>query len=177
MTGRRPFTRLGVAGLGAHVFYELAAGVGMPLASVLGPTAAAGVWGAGTVGGLRAASRWPASRDGVFAAVNALGLAAVLGHLASWPRTRRFGLPWLRSCEGMGPELMPAYNVILDVSALGAAAGLLSENRRARRRWALAGLALAPVLAVAQHAEHRALTRRAHAQPGWWNRRLVEAAP
>lgn len=177
MTARRLFTRLGIAGLGAHVFYELAAGVGMPLASVLGPTAAAGVWGAATVGGLRAAGRWPSTRDPLFAAVNAMGLAAVVGHLTSWPHTRRFGLPWLRSCEGMGPELMPAYNVVLDVSALGAAGGLLAENRRARRGWAVVGLALAPALAVAQHAEHRALTRRAQAHPAWWNRRLAGATP
>jgi hypothetical protein len=42
---RRPLTRLTAAATAAHVFFELFAGVGMPLASLLGPApAAAALW-------------------------------------------------------------------------------------------------------------------------------------
>ncbi|MFH5821526.1 hypothetical protein [Georgenia sp. AZ-5] len=173
----RPLTRLGLAGLGAHVFYELAAGVGMPGASVIGPVPAAGLWAAATVGGMRAARRWPPERDAAFAAVNGLGLAAVLGHLGGWPHRRtRLGLPWLTSCEGMGPERMPGYNAILYVSGAATALALLTENRAAGARWALASVALAPVLSPLQHGEHRRLVRRARQRPGWATRRLVREA-
>src|SRR5829696_574185 len=110
----RPATRLGLAGLAAHVFFELAAGVGMPFASIAGPVPAAGMWTVGTGGLWRAAKTRPASADPVFAAVNGLGLAAIVAHMAGWPRRRtRLGLPWLQDCEGLGPELMRFYNPIL----------------------------------------------------------------
>jgi hypothetical protein len=62
------------------VFYELAAGVGMPLASRLGPRAAAALWGAGTVVAFREAGRQPQSRDSAFAALNAGFLSAAIAH-------------------------------------------------------------------------------------------------
>ncbi len=76
-------TRLATAGLAGHVFFELAAGVGMPLASVLGPMPAAGLWAVTTAGVWRAAASRPASSDATLALWNGLGLAAVLAHLAA----------------------------------------------------------------------------------------------
>jgi hypothetical protein len=62
----------------------------------------------------------------------AISLAAVVGHLSAWPRRRtRFGLPWLKDCEGLGPELMPLYNPILYASGAAALGALLVENRTA----------------------------------------------
>ena len=84
---RRPLTRAAVAGLAAHVFFELAAGVGMPLTSVVGPAAAAGLWGVGAGILWRTARTAPCSQDGSFALFNGAALAAVIGHLAGWPRT------------------------------------------------------------------------------------------
>ncbi|MGW3602023.1 hypothetical protein [Micromonospora sp. NPDC005161] len=170
---RRPLTRLATAGLAAHVFFELGAGVGMPAASVLGPVPAAGLWtlGAGTL--WRAAGTRPASSDRIFAVGNGVGLAAVIAHLRGWPgRRTRLGVPWLRECEGMGPELMRYYNPILYVSGAAALGALLRENRSAPRYLPLLALGLVPLLIVTQHAEHWRLRAIAGQRPGWWNRRL-----
>jgi hypothetical protein len=168
----RPMTRLGTAGLGAHVFLELAAGVGMPGASVLGSPAAV-LWALGLSALWRGAATRPASGDTTFALWNSVGLAAVLAHFAGWPTRRtRAGLPWLRDCEGLGPGLMPVYNPILYVSAVATVVALIRENRTASRHWALPAVGLVPVLVAAQRIEHRRLVTLAYERPAWWNRRL-----
>jgi hypothetical protein len=168
---RRPWTRLGTAGVGAHVFYELLAGVGMPFTSRLGPRGAAGFWAGSTVAAYSQAGRQPASRDPAFAVLNGLYLSAVIAHFLAWPRTTRKGLPWLTECEGLtGPVITP-YNVILHVSGVAAVAGLV-ENRGGRVWGALVPLALVPVLLREQHREFGRLLVQARVQPGWWNRRL-----
>jgi hypothetical protein len=173
LAGRRPLTRLTVAGLLGHLVFELAAGVGMPLASILGPYGAAGVWTLATGGAWRAAGAGQESDDEVLSAVNGFGIAAVTAHLAGWPTRRtRAGLPWLRECEGLGPELMPYYNAVLYFSAATALLATARENHRARIRLPLAMLGLVPALIAFQHWEHQRLLKQAHARPAWWNRRL-----
>lgn len=170
---RRPFTRLATAGLAGHVFFELAAGVGMPFASVAGPVPAALAWATGGAALDRLAARPAPSGDRVLAVANGLELAAVVGHLAGWPRRRtRLGLPWLADCEGLGPELMPWYNPIIYASGAAAVAGLLRENRSAPPWLGWSLLTAVPLLIRVQHAEHRRLRRLAGTRPGWWNRRL-----
>ncbi|MFE9203539.1 hypothetical protein [Micromonospora sp. NPDC007230] len=170
--GRRPLTRLTVVSLAGHVAFELAAGVGMPLASLIGPYAAAGFWTLVT-GGVLAATGRDESADPLLAAANGFGLAAVSAHLRGWPTRRtRAGLPWLKDCEGLGPELMPFYNPILYTSAVAGLLAVVRENRTARLRVPAVMLGLVPVLVAYQHWEHRRLRRQAHTRPGWWNRRL-----
>jgi hypothetical protein len=172
---RRPLTRLATVGLAGHVFFELAAGVGMPFASVLGPVPAAAVWAAGSAALGRLAGRPAPCGDRVLAVADGLGAAAVVAHLAGWPRRRtRIGLPWLVDCEGLGPELMRWYNPIVYVSGVGAVGGLLWENRGAPPWLGWSLLATVPLLARLQHAEHRRLRALAGSRPGWWNRRLQE---
>jgi hypothetical protein len=174
VTGR-PFTRSATAGLAGHVFFELAAGVGMPFASVVGPLPAAVVWASGSAALDRLAARPSGSGDRVLAVANGLGLAAVVGHLAGWPRRRtRVGLPWLVDCEGLGPQLMRWYNPVVHASGAAALGGLLWENRTAPRRLGWSMLAAVPLLVRLQHAEHRRLRTLARTRPGWWNRRLQE---
>jgi hypothetical protein len=169
----RPFTRLATAGLAGHVFFELAAGVGMPAASVAGPLPAALGWASSSLALDRLAARPSPAGDRVLAVADGLGLAAVVAHLAGWPRRRtRIGLPWLADCEGLGPELMPWYNSIVHVSGVAALGGLLRENRAAPRWLGWSLLAAVPLLVRLQHAEHRRLTALAASRPGWWNRRL-----
>jgi hypothetical protein len=169
----RPLTRLTIAGLAAHLGFELVAGVGMPLASLLGPYAAAGAWTLATGGAWRAAGAGNDSDDEVLAAVNGFGVAAVMAHLTGWPTRRtRIGLPWLRECEGLGPELMPYYNSILYFSAATALLATARENRTAPRHLAPAMVGLVPALIAFQHWEHRRLRRQARTSPRWWNRRL-----
>ncbi|WP_181140866.1 hypothetical protein [Streptomyces sp. Ru62] len=174
---QRPLTRVTTAATAGHVFFELAAGVGMPLASVLGPFTAATAWAAGTWTAWRAAATRPARDDPLFAVLDSVSLAAVIAHLAGWPkRPTRLGIPWLTDCEGLGPRLMPYYNPILYISGAAAAAAVLLENRSAPRRLPLLSLPLVPLLVVAQRAEHRRLKTIAEAHPAWWNRRLMATA-
>jgi hypothetical protein len=155
------------------VLYELLAGVAVPLASRVGVAPAAGLFGAGTVVAVREAARRPSADDGAFCALNGLYLAAVLGHFASWPRTRRAGLPWLVECEGLrGPALQP-YNVILHLSWLAAVAGL-AENRRGRRWGAIVPALAVPVLRATAPGEYIRLLEQAGRRPRWWNRRLQQ---
>jgi hypothetical protein len=168
----RPWTRLAAAGLAGHVVFELTAGVGMPLASVVGPAPAAALWALATAGVQRAAGQ--RGRDTALAVTNGVGLAAVVAHLTGWPRRwTRVGLPWLTECEGLGPDLMGWYNSIVYAGGVAAVVALAVENRNAPRWAGLAPLALVPLLIRVQHAEHRRLVRIARRRPGWWNRRLV----
>lgn len=167
---RRPWTRLASAALAGHVFFELAAGVGMPGASVLGPAPAAALWAGGTAAVQRAAGR--SDRGTGPALANGLGLAAVVAHLAGWPhRWTPLGVPWLTDCEGLGPELIRWYNPVVHAGGVTSLVALLTENRGAWRS-GLLPLALVPVLVRLQHAEHERLRALARTRGGWWNRRL-----
>ncbi|MET7906315.1 hypothetical protein ABZS86_34645 [Streptomyces sp. NPDC005355] len=167
-------TRATAAATAGHVFFELAAGVGMPLASLLGPFTAAAAWAVGTGTAWRAAGSRPARDDPAFAVLNSVSLAAVIAHLAGWPSRRtRLGIPWLTDCEGLGPRLMPYYNPILYVSGAAAVTAVLLENDSAPRRLPLLTLPLVPLLVAAQRAEHRRLKAIAETRPAWWNRRLA----
>jgi hypothetical protein len=174
---RRPWTKLAVAALAGHAFFELAAGVGMPSASLIGPLPAASVWWWTSAWAWRAAGRRGRAPERGLALYNGMALAGAVAHFLAWPRRRRLGLlPWLRQCEGLGPSLMRWYNPILYASLVAGAAALAVENRSARRLgWSM--LALAPLLVPVQHAEHRRMRAMAAAQPAWWNRRLAPVAP
>ena len=152
VTRRRPWTRAAASWTGAHVFYELLAGVAMPFASRLGPRTAAAFWAGSTVAAYHHAGRQPAARDDVFGALNGLYLSAVIAHFLGWPRTTRMGLPWLTECEGLtGPVISP-YNVILHLSGITAVGGLV-ENRRAAVWGALVPLLTVPWLLGEQQRE------------------------
>jgi hypothetical protein len=172
---RRPSTRAASLAVGAHVFYELGAGVAMPLASRLGIAPVAVMYGTATAVSYRAAGRCPASADPAFNALNGLYLALVLGHAVSWPR-RWAGAPWLTECEGLrGPVLTP-YNVVLQLSWVAAIGGI-AENRRGRWWAAVVPAVVVPVLAREAPRELARLTEQARERPSWWNRRLQPAVP
>src|SRR5829696_2357645 len=135
----RPVTRLAIVGLVAHVSYELVCGVAVPLAAEAGIGAATTAWAAATTVLYRGAGRRPASSDALYAVVNTLGVAAVVAHLAAWPRRRTvIGLPVLIECEGLGQDRIGAYNAILYFGGSAALAALLTENRTAPRATLLA---------------------------------------
>ena len=168
---RRPWTRAGAVLVAAHVFYELGAGVAMPLASRLGPAAPAALVASGTAVVWREAGRRGGSADRVFAVLNGAFLSAALGHFTSWPRTSMAGLPWLTECEGLTGRLMPPYNLLLHASAAAAVAGLV-ENRRALGWGLLTPLALVPIFVREAPREYARLRVQARTHPAWWNRRL-----
>jgi hypothetical protein len=170
---RRPWTRAALAGSAAHVFLELAAGVGMPGASVVGPGPAATTWAAGTAVGWRIAGRTAAAADRPLQVWNGLALTAVVAHYASWPRRRTWlGLPWLTECEGLRGDVMLAYNAILLGSGVAAATALVRENRSAPAVLGWAPLLLVPIFGRTQHREFERLVELGARRPAWWNRRL-----
>ncbi|MCD4526764.1 hypothetical protein [Nocardioides sp. cx-173] len=172
----RPWTRIGILGMAGHLGYELAAGVGVPLAPRLGVGPAVLGYAASAGAAYVAAGRLRSPRgDQAFAAANGLFLAAVLGHYTSWPRTTRRGLPWLEECEGMRGPVMGPYNLLLQVSGVAAVAGLVETRRR--WRWGAAACAVAlPALRWATPREYAGLVQQAQGRPRWWNRRLAALA-
>jgi hypothetical protein len=170
---RRPWTRLGVLSIAGHLGYELVAGVGVPGASRVGVTLASGSYAAATLATFRTAGTMSTRRaDRGFAVANGVFLSAVIGHLTSWPRTTRAGLPWLTECEGLSGRLMAGYNAVLYVSGVAAVGGLI-ENRSAWRWGALTPVIVVPLFRWASPLEYAALLADAADHPRWWNRRLA----
>src|SRR3954466_14122326 len=99
--GTRFWTRLGVASMGAHVFYELGSGVAMPFASLAGPVPAATGWAAGTIAAWRTANRVDERYNTVIGVMNGIFLTAVLAHFIYWPKRWINGVPLLTECEGL----------------------------------------------------------------------------
>lgn len=157
--------------MGAHVFYELVAGVAMPLSSVVGLAPAAAVWATGTVWSYTAAGRRDHRSDKHFGLINGLFLSAVAAHFIYWPKRWIGGVPYLVECEGMRGRLMAPYNGILYVSAVAAVVGLV-ENGRAGLRGAVVPLLVVPALLRIQGIEFGRLRTQAQRHPAWWNRRL-----
>ena len=167
------FTRLGTLAMAGHVAVELAAGVGLPMASVVGPVPAAAGFVVTTRAVWRRAGDASAPFDARLAFWNGLSLAAAMAHLGAWPRRRsRTGLPLLVECEGLGERFMPAYNALIYAGAASAVVALAREDRAGPRWPALAGVGATPLLAVLQRIEHRRLRELARTRPGWWNRAL-----
>jgi hypothetical protein len=157
--------------MGAHVFYELSCGVGMPMASVAGPAPAAVSWAAGTAYVFHAAGRRKHLGDMTFAVLNGTFLSAVLAHFAYWPKRYLAGLPWLTECEGLRGAVMGPYNLILYLSGIAAVGGL-GASGRSGLRGAVVPVMLVPLLVLIQHKEFKRLQVQATRHPAWWNRRL-----
>lgn len=156
--------------IASHLAYELGAGVALPLASRLGAARVAVLYAGSAYVAFREAGRRASTADAAFAVLNGALLSAVLGHVASWPRTRRAGLPWLRECEGLEGRLIVPYNMILYASFVAAVGGL-AENRRPL--WGLSTpLVLVPLFVSETPREYQRLLAQAAREPRWWNRRL-----
>ena len=150
---KRLWTRVGTVANCAHVFYELAAGVGMPLASRVGPAPSAVLFGGGSLLLVREAGRQPRSRDMAFVVANATFLSTVLAHLTAWPRTRVAGLPWLTECEGLSGRLMAPYNLVLYTSGVAAIGGLVETGRDRPWRAAAIGTAVPVVYELSEQGD------------------------
>ena len=157
--------------IAAHLAYEMAAGVAVPLASRLGAVPVATLYAGGLAVTFRQAGRCPSSADPAFAVLNGAFLSAVLGHFTSWPSTRKAGVPWLIECEGLDGRAIGPYNLILHASFVAAVGGLV-ENRR-HLVWGMAPpVVLVPLFVREAPREYRRLLVQARRHPRWWNRRL-----
>lgn len=144
----RPWTRAAAVLTGAHVFYELGAGVAVPLASRLGVAPAAGLFAVGTAAAVREAGRRPPT-DRAFGALNGLYLPSggrrSLRHLAP-PTGRRAAVAHrVRRTAGAGapaPQRHPSPLLAGGARRAGrepAGAAMGRGRRRARRTAARAG--------------------------------------
>lgn len=169
MRPTRPWARLSLLGAAAHSGFELAAGSGFPLVSLLGPYGGAAAWAGGVARCWTASGRPGASGDTVAALTASLGLAGVVAHYRGWPtRPRAAGLlPWLVTAEGLSPRLMPAYNTVLLAWGTCSAVALVTAAPRQRYVHALMALSTVPLLVRGSRAEFRWMQQ----QPSrWWNR-------
>ncbi|WP_041546513.1 MULTISPECIES: hypothetical protein [unclassified Nocardioides] len=148
----------------------------VPLAPHVGVRAGVAAFAVPAAAAYAPAGRLPSPRgDRTYAIVNGLFLAAVVAHYTSWPRVWRAGVPWLTECEGLDGPVIGPYNVILQVSAVAAVAGLV-ENR-SRWRWGVVTVLMAaPVLRWATPREYARLLQQAAEHPRRWNRRLAAQA-
>jgi hypothetical protein len=172
---RRPLHTLTALATVAHHGYELLSGVGLVFQPYLGMPGAAALW-SGTLPAwawvaARGSHRW--DRPLAYAAGMAVGGAAM--HYLLWPWEIRRGLPTLIEAEGLRPEQLPAYNVILWGWAASALGALVRETPRGARRWALAGVLTALPLRRSAIHHFRWIREEAIANPAWWNRALRPA--
>lgn len=177
MRVRRPFTVLTAAGTAAHHGYELGAGVGIVLQPELGLPGALALWGVSLPTWMAVASGGGERWDRLVAALSGASLAGVATHYLLWPTEVRRGIPYLTDAEGLRPGQLRGYNAVLHGWALAAAASVLADVPRARRRWALAGLAVIPVLRAGASYHFRWAHEQAEKNPAWWNRALQGRPP
>jgi hypothetical protein len=175
---RAPFMALAGVGAAAHNAIERWAGVGVFLEPFLGRRATNVLWSATLPWSLITAAR-ASERDRPMLAFTAgFSVAGATVHYVAWPWSLRGGIvPWLEEAEGLEPELLPIYNLSLLVWLTGGVGSLLLETRRVHLKYALAGLATAPLLS-ASAAHHFAWARRQAAiDPGRWSKSLLEPQP
>jgi hypothetical protein len=171
-----PLNALATLGAAAHNGFERRAGVGVFLEPWIGRRATNVLWSVALpVGFVRALVG--DERDGPLLAFNAgVAIAGMGVHFVDWPWSRRWRvLPWLDEAEGLTPAQMPAYNAILWTWLLAGAGSVLLETRREHRKYALAGVATAPLLL--ESARHHFAWAKAQARrdPERWSASLLDA--
>lgn len=170
----KPFNAVATLGSAAHHAFERRAGVGVFLEPWLGRRLTNRFWALVLPYGLLGAIRGR-RRDEPTLAFNAgIATAGALVHFSEWPWSLRLGfIPWLDEAEGLQPEQLPAYNMILLTWLLSGAASVLVETRRENRRYALAGLATAPLLALSARHHFAWASEQAKANPARWSAALL----
>jgi len=173
----KPLNALATLGAAAHNGFERRAGVGVFLEPWIGRRATNALWSVvHPLGFVRALHG--GERDGPLLAFNAgVAIAGVAVHFADWPWSRRWGvLPWLDEAEGLTPAQMPYYNAILWSWLLAGAGSVLLETRRRDLKYALAGVATAPLLLESARHHFRWAKQRAREDPAHWSASLLDEA-
>jgi hypothetical protein len=177
----QPLNAIATLGAAAHNSFERWAGVGVFLEPWIGRRATNVLWSVALPAGFVKALR-PGARDEPLLAFNAgVAVAGALVHFADWPWSLRWGvLPWLDEAEGLPEEHLPAYNTILWTWLLTGAGSIALETRRGQRRYALAGIATAPLLLESARHHFKWAREKAAADPEHWSPMLLaepEPAP
>lgn len=171
----RPWTTATAILTAAHHGFELSSGVGLVLQPELGLGLATALWGTGIPAWIRLAAKGDDTRwDPLLAAWSGASLAGVLVHFNLWPwRLNRLGIPFLTEAEGLNSSSLPAYSALLHVWGAASALSIMCEVRPGARRWALVGLATAPLLRRSAQHHFSWLRQEAVSNPAWWNRGAI----
>jgi hypothetical protein len=166
----KPLNVLAALGTAAHHAFERHAGVGVFLEPWLGRrrtnlfwSVAVPVWVATALAGRE--------RDEPMLAFNAgTAVAGSVVHFVGWPWSLRLGVfPWLDEAEGLPPQKLTAYNTVLWSWLLGGVGSLAIETKREHRKFALAGLATAPLLLASARHHFRWAREQAKRDPASWS--------
>jgi hypothetical protein len=175
---RRPFqplNALATLGAAAHNGFERYAGVGVFLEPWIGRRATNILWSVTLpVGFLRALIG--NERDGPMLAFNAgIAIAGMGVHFADWPWSLRWGfLPWLDEAEGLTPEQLPYYNALLWAWLVGGIGSVALETKGEHRKYAIAGIATAPLLLESARHHFAWAKQQARRDPEHWSAALLE---
>ncbi|MEV6256583.1 hypothetical protein AB0L97_25320 [Nocardia sp. NPDC051911] len=171
------FNALATLGGFGHNAFERWAGVGVFLEPELGRRATNVLWSLTPVLMWRKAFR-NRPDDGPALAFNAgIAVASVLVHFTDWPWSLRYGfLPWLDEAEGLHPNQLPAYNIVLWTWFAGGLGSILVETRRENLKFAAAGLAAGPLLLASARHHFTWAREQAHSGDTAWSSAFVEKA-
>jgi hypothetical protein len=171
MKVRRPWTTATAVLTAGHHVFELSSGVGLVLQPELGLGFAGALWGTGIPAWMRIAAKDDTQRDFLLAVFSGAALAGVVVHFLLWPwRRNMLGLPVLTEAESLAPSTLPAYNALLHAWAVTSAMSIMRDVRPGARRWAVVGLATAPLLRRSARHHFSWLKQQSLANPAWWNR-------
>jgi hypothetical protein len=173
---RRPWTVMVATLTAAHHGFELASGAGLVWQPELGLGRASALWGAEIPLWITLAAKGNRRWDRLLAALSGTALAGVFVHFLLWPwRRNRLGIPVLTEAEGLEPNLLPAYNVLLHVWGLVCALSIVRDLQFGARRWSLVGAAALPLLRRSAAYHFSWLRQEALKNPSWWNRGALDA--
>jgi hypothetical protein len=174
----KPLNALATLGAAGHNGFERWAGIGVFLEPWIGRRASNVLWGVTLPFGFVRAVRGQ-DRDGPLLAFNAgVAIAGMVVHFIDWPWSLRWGfLPWLKEAEGLAPEQLPAYNAILWAWLVGGAGSVLRETRREHLRYAIAGVATAPLLLESARHHFAWARQQARVDPTRWSASLLHDDP
>jgi hypothetical protein len=154
-----------------HHGFELSSGVGLVLQPELGLGGAAALWGSQIPIWMVLAARGDSRWNRLLSVWSGVALGGVLVHFLLWPwRRNRLGMPLLVEAEGLKASSLPTYNAILYIWGAAAAVSIVREVPPGDRRWALAGLAMLPLLRRSARHHFLWLKDEAASSPAWWNR-------
>lgn len=173
---RRPFAVLSSLGTAAHHTFEVRAGVGLVFEPFLGRRGAWAFWSAVLPMNALVAAFGGPRHNGAVAFNAGSALAGVIVHYVDWPWVWKRGLPTLTAAEGLRPDQVPAYDLVLKGWGAASALALLRERGLGTTRYAVAGLLTGfPLLASARH--HFAWAReQAERDPESWSPALLATA-
>jgi hypothetical protein len=167
----RPWTTLTAAFTAAHHGFELSSGIGLVAQPELGLAGAGFLWATQIPTWITLAAKGGTRWNRLLAVWSGAALGGVVVHFLVWPwRRSALGIPILTEAEGLGDSKLPAYNALIYGWGAASALSIALEMAPRDRRWALLGLAAAPLLRRSAVHHFSWIVDQAATRPAWWNR-------